>query len=346
MKDNSSNSVDAVEVDPTNWVEDYGDALFRFAFYRVSDEAVAEDLSQEIRITYRKSLTHRSYMIQIQSMQSLMEVLNKTAEYLKGKGVENARLDSELLFAHILECERLDLYLQYDRLLPESELEDLRHMVRRRSRREPVQYIVGEVAFHGARLKVDSRALIPRSETEELVAIAIDRVPKPPRSILDLGTGCGALAIALARSFCDAEVTAVDFSEEALALASENLRLNGAEDRVSLIPSNWFASVIGRFDLIVANPPYLGREEWSTCDPEIREFEPSCALISGEDGLDDAISILKGAPAFLRENGLIIMEMGLGQFPALAAIAEKSGFRSCEPVQDMSARERFLFAQY
>ena len=99
------------------------------------------------------------------------------------------------------------------------------------------------------------------------------------------------------------KVTAVDFSEEALALASENLRLNGAEDRVSLIPSNWFASVIGRFDLIVANPPYLGREEWSTCDPEIREFEPSCALISGEDGLDDAISILKGAPRSSEKMG-------------------------------------------
>ena len=279
-------------------------------------------------------------------MQSLLEVLNKTAEFLQRKAVANSRLDAELLFAHYLECERLDLYLQYDRLLPESQLEELRPLVRRRSQREPVQYIIGEVDFLDLRIRVDDRALIPRPETEELVALAIDRTLSPPDRILDLGTGCGVIAIALASAFYRAKVTAVDSSMEAIELASENLKLSGLDERIALVRSDWFASVEGEFDLIVSNPPYLSRDEWDASQPEIRKFEPAAALVSEGGGLHDAKSILGRAPEFLRGEGLIAMEFGLGQYPALATMAEKRGYRCIEAAQDMSGRDRFLIARY
>lgn len=279
-------------------------------------------------------------------MQSLLDVLNKSAEFLQRKNVANSRLDAELLLAHYLECERLDLYLQYDRLLTESQLAELRPLVRRRSRREPLQYIIGEVDFLDLRIRVDNRALIPRSETEELVTLAIDQIQNPPDRILDLGTGSGVIAMVLANAFCQAEVTAVDSSMEAIQLASENLRLSGLNDRITLVQSDWFASVKGNYDMIVSNPPYLSLDEWDTSQPEIRGFEPVGALVSKDGGLYDAQLILERAPEFLRGESLIVMEHGLGQYSVLAAMAEKRGYHSIESAQDISGRDRFLVARY
>jgi len=279
-------------------------------------------------------------------MQSLLDVLNKSAEFLQRKNVANSRLDAELLLAHYLECERLDLYLQYDRLLTESQLAELRPLVRRRSRREPLQYIIGEVDFLDLRIRVDNRALIPRSETEELVTLAIDQIQNPPDRILDLGTGSGVIAMGLANAFCQAEVTAVDSSMEAIQLASENLRLSGLNDRITLVQSDWFASVKGNYDMIVSNPPYLSLDEWDTSQPEIRGFEPVGALVSKDGGLYDAQLILERAPEFLRGESPIVMEHGLGQYSVLAAMAEKRGYHSIESAQDISGRDRFLVARY
>ena len=162
-------------------------------------------------------------------MPTLLEIIKKTTDFLAAKGVESARLNAELLIGHALGMKRMALYLQFERLLGEPELEKIRPLVRRRSLREPLQYILGETEFHGLKLKVDRRALIPRPETELLVESVIAASLVPPGAILDLGTGSGAIALALAQKFTDAKVTATDVSEDALALARVNAVLTGPQ---------------------------------------------------------------------------------------------------------------------
>jgi release factor glutamine methyltransferase len=203
-------------------------------------------------------------------MLTVLEIIKKTTDFLSGKGVENARLNAEWLVGHVLGLKRMQLYLQFERVLTEPELERLRAVVRRRGQREPLQYIVGETDFAGLRLKVDRRALIPRPETERLVEIISERfADAPPARILDLGTGTGALALALASRFVEASVTATDVSEEALTLAAENVAAHHLGERVTLLQSNWFAALAGGepFQLIVANPPYLSAEEVAATSP-------------------------------------------------------------------------------
>src|SRR5476651_1030508 len=155
-------------------------------------------------------------------MLTVLEIIKKTTDFLAGKGIESARLNAELLVGHALELKRMQLYLQFERLLTEPELEKIRPLVRRRGQHEPVQYIIGATDFHGVRLKVDRRALIPRPETELLVELITRELTVPPARVLDLGTGSGAIALALTKHYSAAAVTAVDLSEDALALAREN----------------------------------------------------------------------------------------------------------------------------
>ena len=193
-------------------------------------------------------------------MLSVLEIIKKTTEFLTTKGVENPRLNAELLIGHALGLKRMQLYIQFERLLAEPELEKIRPLVRRRAQHEPVQYIMGETEWGGLKLKVDRRALIPRPETELMLEFAVKALAAPPARILDLGTGSGALALGLAKAFPEAKVLAVDFSEDALALARENAAALGLGERVEFLRSDWFAAVPAdaRFELIVANPPSHG----------------------------------------------------------------------------------------
>ncbi|HEY8932571.1 MAG TPA: HemK/PrmC family methyltransferase, partial [Rariglobus sp.] len=185
-------------------------------------------------------------------MITVLEVVQKTTDFLAGKGVESARLNAELLIGHALGLKRMQLYLQFERVLVEAELEKIRPLVKRRSQREPLQYIIGETEWSGIRLKVDRRALIPRPETELLVELVIERLVEPPLRILDLGTGTGAIALALAKHYEGAAVTAVDASDDALALAAENARLLELNDRVHFVKSSWYdaLSVDESYDVI------------------------------------------------------------------------------------------------
>jgi release factor glutamine methyltransferase len=230
--------------------------------------------------------------------------------------------------------------------LTEPELEKIRPLVKRRGNREPLQYITGETDFSGLKLKVDRRALIPRPETEYLIELVADRVTAPPARILDLGTGTGALALALATKYPAAIVTGVDESAEALALARENAGSLGLDGRVSFIASDWFEALPAeaRYEMIVANPPYLTDQEVREAQPEVKDFEPLSALVAGENGVADLVHIIQGARPRLAPGGWLACETGIAQHAQLQAVAAAAGFARTESLRDLAGRDRYLLA--
>lgn len=280
-------------------------------------------------------------------MLTVREIKARTETFFREKGVPNAKLDTDILIAHSLGLKRLDLYLDMDRPLTEAQLADLRPLVKRRANREPLQYIVGTTDFYGLTLHVDARALIPRQETEELVDLIIERLTAAPQRILDLGTGSGVLALALATKYPAAEVIATDQSTDALALAKENAAALGLADRVHFVAGSWFAPLPAGvlFDLIVANPPYLTETEMESAEPEVAVHEPPTALVAGSDGLDDLRQILAAAKNHLSPGGLLALETGIAQHLILAETAQSRGLTG-ESAQDLSERPRFFFASY
>ncbi len=281
------------------------------------------------------------------SLLTIREIKERTEAFFESKGVPNARLDTDTLIAYSLGIKRLELYLDLDRPLTESQLAELRPLVKRRANREPLQYIVGTVDFCDMELKVDARALIPRYETEELVELVSEALSEKPNAILDLGTGSGALALALSKRYPDASVDAVDLSADALSLAKENAEEQGLSNRVSFHEGSWFSPLgLGeeRYALIVSNPPYLTEQEMTTAEPEVIAHEPHSALVSGADGLDDCRLIFKDAAAFLKPGGLLALETGIAQTEALDALCEAAGLQG-ECIEDLSGRPRFYFAR-
>lgn len=281
-------------------------------------------------------------------MLTVLEIIKKTTDFFAAKGVENPRLNAELLVGHGLGLKRMQLYLQFERVLNATELETIRPLVRRRGQREPLQYIIGETEFCGLKLKTDRRALIPRPETEYLLELVVARCSTPPNRILDLGTGTGAIALALAKQFPDAHVTAVDTSTDALALAAENALSCQLDARVTWLVSDWFAAIPegSRFNLIVANPPYLSAKETAEATPEVKDHEPQTALTAqGEDGLSDLNAIIARATTFLEPGGLLALETGIDQHAALKERATAAGLGELESVQDLTQRDRYFFAR-
>lgn len=281
-------------------------------------------------------------------MLTVLEIIKKTTDFFAAKGIESPRLNAELLIGHALQRKRMQLYLEFERPLVEAELELIRPLVRRRAQHEPVQYILGETEFFGLKLKVDRRALIPRPETEllvENVRAAWGEGAAPVR-ILDLGTGSGAIALALAQAFPDAQVTATDRSTEALTLARENAERLGLSARVHVLQTDWFEGVpAGTYELIVANPPYLTAEETAHTALEVRGFEPVLALTAADAGLADLRRIIAGAPSFLASGGLLALETGIAQRGALLEAARDAGFGQVEIKRDLTDRDRFVFAR-
>ena len=279
-------------------------------------------------------------------MLTVLEIIKRTTGFLEKRGVESARLNSELLVGHALGLKRMQLYMQFERPLTEAELDKIRPLVKRRGDREPVQYIIGETDFGGLKLRVDRRALIPRPETEYLIELLVQRLSEAPASVLDLGTGSGAIALALAKAYPEASVTGVDKSAEALALARENRATCGLDERVTLLESDWFSTLPGgvAFELIVANPPYLSDTETSETPAEVKGFEPVMALSAGENGAAALEKILTDAPGFLNPGGLLACETGTAQHAALQQLASTSGYSRTESLRDLTGRDRYLLA--
>lgn len=255
----------------------------------------------------------------------LLDILENTSRFFAAKGLENARLQAELLLAAVLGVKRLDLYLQFDRPLHPSEVDRYREYVRQRLRRVPVQYITGVAAFRHLELAVTPAVLIPRPETEVLVEVALELLPEGGR-VLDLCCGSGAVALSLAQEAASAEVVAADVSAAALEAAQANGQHCGLAERVEWHCGDLFAPLCGTepFDLVAANPPYVRRGDLAQLAPEVRDYEPHLALDGGEDGLAYHRRIAQEAADFMRPGGYLLLEIGDGQSAAVADLLTRS----------------------
>jgi release factor glutamine methyltransferase len=278
-----------------------------------------------------------------------MELSRKAAAVLAERGFENARLDAELLLAGVLGVRRLDLYLQHDRPLTPEELERFRACVRRRLRHEPLQYILGRAAFRQLELAVDPRVLIPRPETEVLVGAVLAWAAGRPAggSVLDMGTGSGAIALSLAAEGRFERVVASDVSAGALAVARANASHAGLQQRVEFRQGDLFAALRGEaFDAVVSNPPYVAEHERQGLQPEVRDHEPADALFAGSDGLSVIGELVRQAPAHVLPGGLLALEIGLGQDARVLALVEATGaFCRARVLPDLTGRPRIVLAE-
>ncbi|MBI1938512.1 MAG: peptide chain release factor N(5)-glutamine methyltransferase [Ignavibacteriales bacterium] len=279
-------------------------------------------------------------------MLTVLEAIKLSTEYLEKKGIESARTNAELLLAHILNCSRLDLYLKFDQPLKQNETDQYREYIARRGKYEPLQYITGTVDFFGLRLNVDSSVLIPRPETELLVEIIIEQYKEIPNTkILDIGTGSGNIAIALAKYLENSSVVSIDVNDSALDTAKQNAGLNDVHN-VEFIQKDILNNVDFRgivFDLIVSNPPYVSSEEYEQLQKEITEYEPRNAVTDSEDGLKFYKKISGFASKNLTSGGKLFFEIGIGQSQAVADILRENGFTEIQIQKDYQLIDRIIY---
>ncbi len=266
-----------------------------------------------------------------------------TQDFFAKKGVDAPRLTAEVLLAHALSCDRVRLYLDFDKPLGDPELARFRELVRRRADGEPTAYLVGKKEFWGRPFRVDARVLVPRPETELVLEAALAALPPGGRA-LDLCTGSGCLGVSLALERPGARVLATDVSEDALAVARENAAALGAV--VEFATGDVWAAVHGaaRFDVVVSNPPYVPSKELSALSREVRR-EPCIALDGGEDGLEVIRRVVAGAPARLVPGGVLCVEMHESHAESLPRLCREAGFASAEARRDLAGLPRFTVAR-
>jgi release factor glutamine methyltransferase len=274
-------------------------------------------------------------------VRQLAEVLRLSTGYLQDHGSGTPRLDAELLIGHALGLERIALYTSFDRPLTEPELAACRALLERRGRREPVAYIIGRCGFHGLDLAVDARVLIPRPETEVLVERCVALLGEGASDVLDVGTGSGAIALAIKAARPDTRVTAADVSADALAVAAANAVALGLE--LELLESDLLAGLPGRrFGLIASNPPYIAEAEMEALEPEVTRFEPRLATVGGASGTEVLDRLIAAAPAALEPGGWLVVECGAGQAPAVRDLMEAAGGLDVFAERDLAGIERVV----
>ncbi len=277
---------------------------------------------------------------------TIAKVLDWTKQYFAEKGLENPRLDAEILLCSVLKCQRITLYVHFDQPLEEHELAQYRGYVARRAAAEPLAYILGSRAFMKYDFKVTPDVLVPRPETELLVECAarLAGFIETPK-ILDIGTGSGAIIVSLLDMLPQAEGTAVDVSPGALEVARGNARQMGVDGRLTLLRSDLYAALPqgAQFDVIISNPPYIPSADIDGLAADVKR-EPRLALDGGADGLDFYRRIIAGAPAFLKTGGFMAFEIGIHQGDAVAELCRRAGFGLVAVRRDYAGIERMVFA--
>ncbi len=278
----------------------------------------------------------------------VLDIIKTSTEFLEKRGVPDARLDAEILLGKVLNKNRLELYLFFDRPMGKDEMDLYREHVRRRGTREPLQHIVGETGFMNLILKTTPAALIPRPETEILVEKTLALNVKPEARILDIGTGSGCIAIALAQSLENAKVLGIDISKDALALAKENATLNQTQvvfQEVDILQA--LPRMDGRFDIVVSNPPYIAPDEKDQLQAEVAQFDPAMALFDKRDGLSFYHRFADILPDLLIPGGHFLFEFGGSpQEAAVLNIFMEKGFHDLEIIQDYNGDPRIITGKY
>lgn len=278
-------------------------------------------------------------------MKTISDILKLAAQHLQEKGVDRPRRDAEDLLAKVLSCQRLDLYLQFDRPLEEKELETLRNLVKRRARKEPIEYIFEEVHFFDSAISVSPHVLIPRPETEILVSKIAEKIDSTkPLVVWDVCCGSGAIGIALKKKFPRLNVFLSDLSKEALQVAQNNAKKNGVQ--VTFFHGDLLDPFENqKADIIICNPPYISEKEYGILDPSVRDYEPRMALVGGEDGLKFYRRLGEALPAYLSSGGTVYLEIGSTQGQAVDELFLHASWKKKTLEKDWAGKDRFFFLE-
>lgn len=281
---------------------------------------------------------------------TILNLIKWTTDYLSKRGIDNPRPDAEILLAHVLKCERIDLYLRHDQPLHAEELRQFKPLIQRRAKHEPVAYITGVKEFWSLEFKVTPDVLIPRPETEGLVESALRYGSESdPCRVLELGTGSGIISIALAHERPQWRFWASDISVKATAVARQNAHKLLDANRISFVVGRWFDAINGKrdhFDLIVSNPPYVARDDMAQLAPDISLFEPPHALEGGFDGLDSISKIIKTACGYIKPGGWLILEIGFDQGDSVQRLGQDCGAYDRIIIEkDLSGHDRIALFQ-
>lgn len=293
------------------------------------------------RLSRRRKINSR-----IEETWTISKILQWTGNYFESKNIESPRLSAELLICKVLDCDRVSLYVNFQKPLHKNELDEYRNLIKRRVANEPVAYITGEKSFFEFDFKVNRNVLIPRPDTEVLIETILKKFHNRKDEnlkILDLGTGSGAIAISLKHIFKNASVFAVDVSFDAAAVAKNNSEINLGENKVFFLNSSWFSALKEKvsFDIIVSNPPYIPTKDVDELEPGVKFFEPVLALDGGNDGFDCYRRILSDSGLYLKDTGSLFFEIGFDQKEQMEDLAASSnGFTLEEVVKDYGGRDR------
>jgi release factor glutamine methyltransferase len=279
---------------------------------------------------------------------NLLDVLNKTTGYFRDKGIDDPRLNAQMIIADVLKTSRLELYTQFDRPLLETELNALRPLIARRGRREPLQHILGRCGFRNIELICDSRALIPRPDTEQIVDIFAKEIHQADRTlnVCEVGTGSGAIILAMASEYSNHRYTGLDVDPRAMELCRLNMERLDLKAEIDLKVSNLFSAidVSNQFDVLISNPPYIKTAIINSLEPEVRDFDPRVALDGGESGLNFICKMLDASLAFMRSGAKVLLEIGFDQGREMERMVENhSSFRNCRILKDYAGQDRFAF---
>jgi release factor glutamine methyltransferase len=274
------------------------------------------------------------------------------AEYFTKKGIDSPRLSAELLLSSVLSMQRIELYTQFDKLVAKDQLDILHDLVKRAGQYEPIAYLTGKTEFYSLQLEVCPDCMIPRPETELLVERAIEflRARTGPQFICDLCTGCGCIAVAIAKNFSQATIIATDICDAALNIAAKNIGKYKLKDRFTLLRGDLFEPLVphldvDKFDLIVCNPPYVSADEYEKLDKNVKDYEPKLALFAGIDGLDVYRRIIDKADQFLKSDAALMLEVGYTQGDTVKELLEQSGtFAEIKIEKDFNDNDRIATA--